>query len=150
MIPKTTAFRIDTEMQHWKLYTYRLRTDYVFCNTLTTAERRSYLLITCGIYNISNIRIRIRIHGSSCTDIRISIRIRGYPFFDICMCIRFRGSSCTDICIFIRIRGSRNFGIWYISKFYTHQSYWDVFMVKESWRRIATYRAASILRCSHL
>ena len=77
--------------------------------SVTTAECRSYLLITRGVYNIPNIRIR----GSSCTD----IRIRGSPSFDICMCIRFRGSSCTDIrrCI----RGSRNFGIRYISS--THQ-----------------------------
>ena len=39
-------------------------------------------------YYITNIRISIRIRGSSCTDIRIFIRIRGSPSFDICMRIR--------------------------------------------------------------
>ena len=33
---------------------------------------------------------------------------------------------------------------------YTYQSYWNVFLREKSWRRIATYRAASILQSSHL
>ena len=97
-------------------------TDWVqIMYSVTTAECRSYLSITRGIYNIPNIRICIRIRESSCTDIRICIRIRGSPSFNICMCIRFLGSSCADIRMCIRIGGSRIFGIRYISTVQRHR-----------------------------
>ena len=51
-----------------------------------------------------------------------------------------------------RTNGQKNtkWGLWDLRKVYVYQSYWNVLLLEESWRRISTYRSASITQSTHL